>query len=71
MNKQEHLKWAKERAFTYINEGNALKAWISFLSDLSKHEELKNHIAIDLGKKILDLNNPSLYEIRKFIDGFN
>lgn len=82
----EHLEWAKERAYEFCDKGQYGNAWISFKSDMSKHDELKNHIALAMGDKILvgamkhAVSNPELmvatlsdptWGIRKFIKGFN
>ncbi len=65
MKRSEHLKWAKDRA---LKETNGLRMWVSFQSDMLKHEELREHIALELFFTI-DLMNKSAVE--KFIDGFN
>jgi hypothetical protein len=36
----EHLAWAKQRAFEYVEAGDLSQAVTSYLSDLSKHEDL-------------------------------
>jgi len=72
MNRRSHLDFAKDRAFKILDsEGNALKAWVSFISDLSKHDELKDHIAIGLGIMTLPKDAFAIQEYRRFIDGFN
>ena len=71
MTRKEHLDWAKERAYEYLDKGNALLAWTSFTSDMSKHDELKNHIALELGNMILPSDAFAINEYRKFIEGFN
>lgn len=72
MNRQEHLDWAKERALKYCENGDWVNAWASFVSDMSKHDELKNHVALELGAMQvfggLISDTPSM---RHFIEGFN
>jgi len=65
MKRNEHLKWAKDRA---LKEPNSLMMWASFQNDMLKHEELREHIALKLFLTI-DLMNKSAVE--KFIEGFN
>ena len=46
MTRDEHLAWAKERALAYLPDiTNALS---SFVSDMTKHEELHNHAVLQL-----------------------
>lgn len=72
MNRQEHLDWAKERALEYADEGDLRGAFASFQSDMIKHDETRNHIAL----KVMSvqffsghLNSPQ--SMRHFIEGFN
>lgn len=72
MTRAEHLQWCKQRALEYINAGDLSQAFASMASDLNKHEETKNHSAIQLGTMLMfggHLNTPE--EMRKFIEGFN
>ena len=71
MTRSEYLEWAKDRAFALIDEGNPIGAWTSFVSDLEKHNDLRAHIAIELGMTILTMAGFESNETRKFIDGFN
>lgn len=65
MKRNEHLQWAKDRA---LKEDISLMMWASFLSDMAKHDELKDHIALDLWVTI-DMNDKDA--VKKFIEGFN
>lgn len=68
----EHIDWAKERALEIVSKGQWLGGWISMVSDLQKHEETKDHIAVELGNRLLiagHINNEAT--MRKFIEGFN
>lgn len=42
MERAEHLEWAKTRALQYL-PGDPVEAAASFISDLSKHEDLHDH----------------------------
>jgi hypothetical protein len=68
----EHLQWCKKRALQYCDIGDVNQAFASMGSDLGKHPETANHIAIQLGTMMLiagTLSTPA--EMRKFIEGFN
>jgi hypothetical protein len=43
MNRTEHLAWAKTRALEYVARGELGEAYLSFRSDMNKHEELREH----------------------------
>jgi hypothetical protein len=48
------------------------QAWASFVSDMGKHPELSDHVAIELGSQLLCaglLDRPQ--QMREFIEGFN
>lgn len=49
MNRTEHLQQCKDRALVYAEVGDFTEAFNSFQSDMMKHEETKNHIALELG----------------------
>lgn len=72
MNRQEHLKWCKERALVELNAGSTRNAWASMCSDLRKHPETDDHAAVQLGMTLLMsglLSTPQ--QMRDFIEGFN
>lgn len=72
MTRQEHLDWCKKRALGYVELGDLPNAWASMASDLRKHNETKNHPAIELGSIMMfsgKLETPQ--EMKKFIEGFN
>jgi len=69
MNRQEHLKWCKQRALEYVDRNELTQAYTSFISDLGKHDETCNHPAIRMGVGLMmvgNLNTPD--EMRKFIN---
>ena len=65
MTRKEHLQWAKDRA---LEEEVGLIMWASFLSDMGKHDELKDHMALDLW---ITVDMGSKREVKRFIEGFN
>ena len=74
MNRQEHIKWCKERA---IEEARFYpdKPWqgiVSMMSDLRKHSET-NSRSIQLMCTMQMITKPkmSLQEVINFINGFN
>lgn len=69
MTRAEHLQWAKDRAFEYLDKGEIQNAYASFYSDVDKHPDLKYD---DFIKGIGLLANSSTAEAaRRFIEGFN
>lgn len=68
----EHLQWCKDRALEYVESGDLNNAWASMASDMTKHDETKNHSAIMLGSEMLFSGHLSTAdEMTKFINGFN
>jgi hypothetical protein len=70
--REEHLDWCKSRAIEYVEAGNLEDAFTSMMSDLSKHPETRDHLAIDLGMNLLFsglLASP--HAMREFIEGIN
>lgn len=69
--RKEHLEGAKKRALEHIEEGNLNNCWASFVSDLSKHEETRDHAALELGTIMLAGGHLSTKEsLEKFINDF-
>jgi hypothetical protein len=67
----EHLKWAKDRALEYADQGDVAQAMASLGSDLNKHPETKDHSGMELMMLLAmsgRLDAPG--ELRKFIEGF-
>ena len=72
MNRAEHLEWCKRRALEYVERGDLPQALTSMCSDLSKHEETKDHGAIGLGMSLMLGGHLSTADkMKKFILGFN
>lgn len=71
MNRGEHLLWCKQRAQEYLDQGNVLKAWNSFLSDMRKHNELKNHAGLEVGQQLFQIGGiNTVILMGKFIQDF-
>jgi hypothetical protein len=73
MTRGEHLEWAKKRALEYLDSGDVRQGFTSMLSDLTKHEELKDHIGGKLGAQFMMLPGwiDNEREVRRWIVGFN
>lgn len=73
MNRQEHLKWCKERAIQEMDfYKDPSKGLISMVSDLRKHPETNHESLISLTMSQLMIN-PKItrQQVIRFIDGFN
>ena len=71
MTRAEHLQWTKDRALHYVEAGDLSNAYTSLFSDLRKHPELENHLAIQLGMMELIGGNLTAHQARQFIKGVN
>ncbi len=72
MTREEHLDWCKQRAIEYAARGDLQGAWTSMVSDLNKHPETKDHIAISLGSSLFMTGHLSTIALMtKFIKDFN
>lgn len=70
--REDHLKWAKDRALEYCDANDPSQAFASIASDLRKHPETASHPALQLGMMMLMGGHLSTPEaMRKFIEGFN
>ena len=71
--REEHLKFCKDRSLEILKRGGKPgEAWTSFLSDMVKHPDTKEHVALSLGTMlIMGGNLSSTHEMEKFIEGFN
>jgi hypothetical protein len=70
--RDQHLEWAKKRALKYVDDGDFMEAITSMGSDLTKHEELRNHPGIQIGIGLLAVGALSSdRDARRFIEGFN
>lgn len=72
MNRSEHLQWCKNRANKYLENNETQKAFASFQSDMSKHPDTADHMALEMGAMLLLSGNlSSVYQMREWINGFN
>jgi len=70
--RKEHLEWCKQRAFELIESGDLKGAFASFMSDMGKHPEASNHLALEMGMTLLLSNNLSTaIQMQNWIVGFN
>lgn len=71
MTRNEHIEWCKTRAKEIAETGDINDAFASMCSDLNKHDETRDHPAIELGFKLLISKNlQTKEEMLNFIDGF-
>ena len=72
MKRKEHLKWCKQRANEYIKLNDLQQAFASFQSDMTKHPETVNHMALDAGTMLfIGGHLSSQRQMKEWIDGFN
>ena len=69
MTRSEHLQWAKNRAYEYLDQEDTVQALTSFMSDMGKHDELKDHIGLVLTQRMLFQDDVS--RVRGHIEKFN
>lgn len=70
MTRAEHLAWSKERALEYL-PSDPQQAGTSFISDLNKHDELRDHAVQELIFMHMMAGLASEKEIRNLISGTN
>lgn len=71
MTREEHIAWCKKRALEYWTHGDLPMAVTSMMSDMSKHEDTKNHAGLEIGKMMF--GSPMMYDrtfVLRFIEGF-
>lgn len=72
MNRAEHVQWCKNRAIACIDAGNTKEAFASMTSDMGKHDETNNHLALEMGMMMLMGGHlDGAAQMRNFINGFN
>jgi len=72
MDRIEHLQWCKDRAIEFVDKGDIKQAFASFMSDMNKHPETADHIALQMGAMLLMsglLSTP--HQMSNWILGFN
>lgn len=74
MTYEEHLRWCKERALEYVDQGDLASAVASMGSDITKHEGGMSSAApayltlMALG--MMHVANGDAREVRRWIEGF-
>ena len=72
MDRNTHLEWCKQRANEYVEQGDMQQAFASFQSDMTKHPETANHMALEMGTMLLISGNlSSQRQMIDWINGFN
>jgi hypothetical protein len=74
MTRDEHLRWAKDRALEYADAGDTANAIASLRSDLGKHPGtvLLTRVVDELMLPLAVTGNLSTpRDLREFIEGFN
>lgn len=69
--RKEHMEWCKKRALAYCDGNDPNQAIMSMLSDLTKHDETRNHVVIPLAMMMMmggHLNDAK--SAKEFIEGF-
>ena len=69
----ENLEFSKQRAFEILErEQNSIEAWTSFLLDMTKCDETRNHPALELGMMLMMGGGLSTVpEMKRFIEDCN
>jgi len=71
-NRTEHLQWCKDRALDYVKQNDMKQAFTSFQSDMTKHPETANHLALQMGTMLLLGGQlSSAHQMSDWITGFN
>ena len=71
-NRSKHLEWCKNRALEYIYHGDLRSAFASFQSDMTKHPQTSNHLALEMGTMLLFSGHLSTAnQMKDWINGFN
>jgi len=69
---KEHLAWCKQRALEYVDRNDTTQAWMSFMSDMNKHDGTRGHQFLTVGSAMFatgHLREPA--DLRRFIEDFN
>ena len=71
MTRDEHLRWAKERALEYVTLNDLPNAVASMISDLGKHEAFRGpaySFVLPLGMAEIPRGKDA---VRRWVEGFN
>jgi len=70
--RSEHLKWCKLSANKHIDKNELQEAFVSFQSNMSRHQDTTNHLALELGTMLLLGGHLSTKgQMKEWINGFN
>lgn len=70
--RKDHLQWCKDRANEYLEKGDTSGAFASMQSDMAKHEETANHMALEMGAILMVTGSLStVSQMKGWINGFN
>lgn len=69
--RSEHLSWSKNRALEILDKGDVSEAFMSFCSDMQKHDETASHPFLGVGVNLMMGGNlKSVTDMRVYIEGF-
>ena len=68
MSRDEHMAWAKQRAFAELEGGSAVNAVASMVSDLGKHPETTGLTLVAL---MTSLGSSTTEDVKRWIEGFH
>ena len=69
--RSEHMQWCKQRALEYL-PSDPQGAIASMLSDLTKHDETREHPGMLLAGMMMFAGQlTTATEVKRFIEGFN
>ena len=71
MNRREHMKWCKDRALKYVDDGEFSQAIASMISDLGKHEDTAGSVSLGASLGMIALMENTDKSMREFINGVN
>lgn len=66
--REDHLKWCKERAMEYVNNGDVQQGVTSMLSDLGKHPDTKSSVSFGV---MISMTVHDRDSAKRFVEGFN
>lgn len=70
MTREEHVAWCRQRALEYLNRGDVKNAVASMMSDINKHPDCGVPDMIHMFG-MMAVNKNSVYDARRYIEGFN
>ncbi|HEX3523892.1 MAG TPA: hypothetical protein VHT52_17625 [Stellaceae bacterium] len=70
LDREEHLRWCKERANKYLDDGDIQSAVAGMVGDLTAHPETKNTNQYLLALGVILATNGDYAGARRWVDGF-